>query len=112
MAANSLSGTFSASGQTSAATGILYPEGVSSPDGAATFNIWLSGGAGTVELEATPDGGTTWFKLYSEGTQLAVMSASATVNKKFVWDEAENGVGYRLNCTAYSSGPIAWKLSQ
>lgn len=81
------------------------------------FNVVLYGGAtpntawaGTVRLERTFDGGTTWVVcgIGGDGTQ-AIWSTGIDVS--VVAGEPEKGVGYRLNCTVYTSGLIFYRLS-
>lgn len=74
-----------------------------------TFNITLSGTfVGIARLERSFDAGVTWFAAtFADGT-VAAWSVPASTG----WSEPESGVLYRLNCTAFTSGPIAWRLSQ
>lgn len=71
------------------------------------FNISVWGTfVGTVVIERSFDGGTTWLPKWPD----AVYSISSTMT--FADSEPEDGVAYRLNCTAYSSGPINYRVSQ
>lgn len=81
------------------------------------FNVVLYGDsgpngswAGTVRLERTFDGGTTWVVcgLGGDGTQ-AEWSTGKDVS--VVAGEPEKGVGYRLNCTVHTSGNINYRMS-
>ena len=94
-----LAGSFSATGQSA----IFWPAAD------RTFNATLYGTfSASVRLERTFDGGTNWHPLTAAGTQLYAWTAAASET----CEEAEEGVGYRLNCTAYSSGTVNYRLSQ
>lgn len=65
------------------------------------FNLSLSGfGTATVVLQRSFDQGSNWRD---------VESFDADAEKRV--DDPESGVYYRLNCSAYTSGPIAYRLS-
>jgi hypothetical protein len=81
------------------------------------FNFTLYGGTtpntawvGSVQIEKTFDGGTTWVvagingglgqAIYASGADTCVVGA-----------ELERGVGYRLHCTGYTSGNINYRIS-
>jgi hypothetical protein len=72
------------------------------------FNLSLQGTfTATVALQRSFDG-TTWETLtYSDGSAL-----SWTAPFSSTWSEPEAGVQYRFNCTAYTSGSLAWRISQ
>ena len=100
-----VSGAFSTTGQSSSLL-IWGP-----------FNILIYGDTGpngswtgTVRLERTFDGGTTWVVcgIGGDGTQ-AVWSTGTDVS--VVAGEPEKGVAYRLNCTAFTAGPINYRMS-
>jgi len=63
---------------------------------------------GTVQLERSFDGGSTWIPCYAwqGGSQLKWTAAMST---EFL--EPEKGVLYRLNCIAYSAGTINYRIS-
>lgn len=85
-----LAGSFTATGQSA------------SLDINGAFNISLSGfGVGTVALERSFDNGTSW-----------VSVESFTADAEKIGEEPEEGVRYRFNCSAYTSGTIAYRLSQ
>lgn len=102
-----LTGTFTATGQ-SLSTGLM---------GYYNFFVWgtpLSGGlsgsfSGTVQLEKSFDGGTTWIpaSLDTAGDAAAYTSAVSVTGL-----EIEPGMLYRVDCTAYTSGTINYRLSQ
>jgi len=102
-----ISGTFTATGQSAAA--VVF--------GPFNIAIWgtplvsgLSGAfSGTIALERSLDGGTTWIVASTDGTGTA---ASYTVAVSLAGVEPEQGVQYRFDCTAYASGTINYRLSQ
>lgn len=66
---------------------------------------------GSVQLERSFDGGSTWLVcgIGGTGTQ-AVYNGGGPISVNV--SEAERNVGYRLNCTQYTSGVINYRLSQ
>jgi hypothetical protein len=85
----SIEGTITGTGTTSATT----LSGI--------FNLSLTGfGTATVVLQRSTDGGITWG---------AVESFTADAEKT---GESAGSCKYRLNCSAYTSGTIKYKLSQ
>lgn len=89
-------------------TGTGVSSGYSQIQGRA-FNITLSGiFVGTVQLERSFDGGTTYFPLTSNGSATMVFTAPCSEQ----WIDDEKGVLYRLNCTAYTSGTVTYRISQ
>lgn len=66
--------------------------------------------AATVQLEKSYDGGYTWVicGVGGAGQQAIYVNPQAF---SVAWTEVEKGVLYRLNCTAYSSGTIAYRFS-
>ena len=93
--ANPLEHQFTSTGQSPA-------EGI-----AGVANVLISGGVGTVQLEKSFDGGSTWHVLSSDstGTDAAYTTASDVAFNGTI-NEPEYGVKYRFNCTAYTSGTI------
>jgi len=68
---------------------------------AGKFNLSLTGfGTATVDLERSIDGGKTWG---------AVESFTADAQRT---GESAGSAHYRLNCTAYTSGTIVYRLSR
>jgi len=63
---------------------------------------------GTVRLERSFDGGTTWLPLTANGNAMVTLTAPCSEQ----WQEDETGVLYRWNCTAYTSGTIYYRISQ
>lgn len=65
------------------------------------FNVSLdfNGGTATVDLERSFDDGATWEtrQSFSADTSTAIF-------------EPETGVKYRLNCSAFTSGPVAYRI--
>ena len=103
-----VSGSFSATGQS--APFVFW----------GPFNLVLYGNSGpngnwngTVRLERSFDGGTTWIVcgVGGSGAQAVWSSSGTGSDVSVVVGEPEKGVAYRLNCTAFSSGPINYRLS-
>ncbi|HEY1605618.1 MAG TPA: hypothetical protein VGF77_08455 [Allosphingosinicella sp.] len=102
-----ITGTFTAVGQSAT----ISPETVDSPDASAPFNVSLAGTfVGTVQLERrfTAQGGATWHPLTFRGTQVGIWTAPCSET----FEECQDGVEYRLNCTAFTSGVINYRLGQ
>lgn len=78
------------------------------------FNVFLNGaGTATIQLERSynpDDASPTWHPINAAGTQLYVWSYAGTNISETV-DEPEAGIGYRLNCTAFTSN-VSYRLSQ
>ena len=84
-----------------------------------SFNVCLggvggsnTGWTGSVRLEWSFDGGTTWFIAgVGGGGQQAIYTSGFDVG--FVASAgAEKGLLFRLNCTALSVGQLAYRMSQ
>jgi len=73
------------------------------------FLMMATGGVGTVELQFSVDGGATWnVAQLPNGTN---NSWTVPVNQVVTNPSAEAGILYRLRCSAFTSGPIAARLS-
>jgi hypothetical protein len=102
-----ISGNFTGATQVSVAACIY---------GAFNVAIWGDGGensawAASIQLERSYDGGTTWIVagVGGSGAQ-AIFNTGQDIS--IAGNELERGVGYRLNCTAYTSGsPIHYRIS-
>jgi hypothetical protein len=96
-----VSGTFSGTGNSNSF--LPFP---------GTFSVWMQGGTGTVKIERSTDLGSTWIDVSADslGT-LASYSLSSNEISVLV-EEPEQGAFYRLNCTAYTSGTITYRLGQ
>lgn len=80
-------------------------------DAAAVFTGASAAYVGSVQLERSFDGGSTWICAnVGGGGALAQYSAGTPVSLAF--GEPEKNVLYRWNCTAYTSGTINYRLSQ
>lgn len=74
------------------------------------FNVSASGTfVATVKLERSFDNGDNWFVCSSDS---AGTEASWTAPFSVVAEEPSSGVLYRLNCTAYTSGTVTYRISQ
>jgi hypothetical protein len=83
----------------------------SGTDAAATFRGANIEWVGTVQLERSFSGGEYWSVMNTGGTgTLAQYSAGTPVN--FSFGEPERNVLYRLNCIAYTSGTIRYRISE
>ena len=98
-----------------AATGSFTATGTS--DGMAArgfFRFRLYGdGVGTVKLEKSYNGGTTWTDVNLDDYKTVASWAKLTGDEISPRDPfLEIGVGalYRLNCTAHSSGTISYDM--
>lgn len=77
---------------------------------AGGFNITISGSfVATIQLERSFDKGTTWFPVSKDATGAAMAFTGVASLSGY---EYESGVQYRLNCTAYTSGTAACRLSR
>ena len=84
-----------------------------------SFNIVLYGSGGpngawdgSVQLERSFDGGSTWIVAGVGGSGAQAVYATATgADVSIVCMEPERGVGYRLHCTAWTSGTINYRMS-
>ena len=91
-----------------AVSGSFISTGQSAPFAAAPtrdFNITVSGGVAVVQVERSFDTGVTWFVVLSDSLRTALPES-------FTLSEPEFGVLYRLNCTAWTSGTVTYRLSQ
>lgn len=84
-----LSGSFTA-------TGLSDPISITGP-----FSLSLSFGVGTVALERFDSANDQW-----------VTESTYTDSTAKAGDEPEHGIKYRLNCSAYTSGTIYYRLAQ
>jgi len=83
-----------------------------------SFNISLTGTAvATVQIEKSydrqnvaNDGAATWTVVSKDASGAAASFTTYPVN--VVLNEPEIGIYYRVNCTAYTSGSVAYRLSQ
>jgi hypothetical protein len=102
----------------SGTTGTLaFPPGVTNAsvttgtDNAATFTGAAINFSGTIQLEKSFNGGATWSlaNIAQTGT-IAQWTAGTPLSQTF--SESEKQVLYRLNCIAYTSGTINYRLSE
>lgn len=99
MADKLVTGSFTATGQSGS-----FQRDVERPQ----FNMELRGTfVGTVALERSLDGGSNWVGLTALGTAFSFTGPCSEI-----FEEPEVGALYRLNCTAYTSGTINFRLSQ
>lgn len=79
-------------------------------DASASFTGSAMTNGGTVQLERTFDGGATWLLCNAGGAGTPAQYANTTPISLVV-GEPERGVSYRLNCIAYTSGTINYRMS-
>jgi hypothetical protein len=91
--------TFTAAAQTTPAANI---------QGRANFAVGGSGWVGTVVLERSFDGGTTYLPILTDGYGSI---ASFTTPVSGAIEDTEAAVLYRLRCAAYTSGSIPARIS-
>lgn len=89
----------------------------SGADAAAVFVGTAAGADAVIQLEKSYDGGSTWLAVTvpnTLGTVLSFHIAAGNINAPvtFMVDEPEKGVAYRLNCTAFTSGTLNYRLSE
>lgn len=98
-----LTGALSATGQSANFQPLLGSKRI------ATFNVSVWGTfVGTIQLERSFDGGTTWLPITSAGSAAFKYTAPASEQQT----EPEAAARYRMNCTTYTSGTINYRLSQ
>lgn len=73
------------------------------------FNIAIWGTfSATVAVEKSYDAGATWIAV---GRDAAGTAATYTAETSVLTEEPENGVLWRLRCSAYTSGTVNWRIS-
>lgn len=82
------------------------------------FNVVIYGSGGpngswnaTVRLERSFDGGTTWIIAGVGGAGQQAIYSTPNQDVSVVFADPEAGMLYRLNCTAYTSGTILYRIS-
>ena len=63
------------------------------------YNVSIYGGSGTVEIQRSFDGGSTWQSI-----------ESFTADVERILDNVEVDTLYRFSCTAYTSGTINYRI--
>lgn len=79
-------------------------------DANATFTGAAIAWSGTVQVERSFDGGSTFIVCNIGGAGALAQYTAGPVT--FTFGEPERNVLYRLNCIAYSSGTINYRISQ
>lgn len=100
-----VTGTFTETGQSASFIPTIAARSTTN-----AFNVSASGTfVATVQLERSFDNGTSWFVCSSDASGTA---ASWTAPFSVIAEEPTPGVLYRLNCTAYTSGTVTYRISQ
>jgi hypothetical protein len=94
-----VTGAIGALNGTSTATPFLGPFNV------AVWGVFV----GTLTLESSFDGGTTWIPVLNKHTALAITFTAPSVLQE---EEVEPGVLYQLTMTAYTSGSANYRISE
>lgn len=108
-------------GKTAATGGELATDVYSGTLGSATqssavnmwgaFNLFVYGTyTASWQLEKSFDGGATWV-IVTPSIGAPVSSTTANASIAIQISEPERGMLYRVNCTAYTSGTINWRMS-
>lgn len=97
-----LTGSFTATGASNAV--VLYRGPV---------NVLIAGGTGTVSVQRSFDGGTTWHILDYDrvGTPATYSTSAGSVGINGVFEVAETQELWRLNCSAYTA-EITYRVAQ
>lgn len=80
-------------------------------DAAAVFTGAATTFSGTVQLERSFDGGNVWLPC-NTGMAGTLASYNAGTPVSLTFGEPEKNVLYRVNCLAYTSGTINYRISQ
>ena len=95
-----LAGTFSGTGQSADVV----------VQGLAT--VLLYGGAGTLAIQKSYDGGRTWRTISKDIDGNAAPYALNASEIVVMLEEPEAGVRYRITCTAHTSGTLGYRISR
>ena len=95
-------------GETNSTSSAMDME-VSSTDANALFTGAVAY-SGTIEIERSFDGGSTWMPVCLPNTFTAAKQTSGAAFTTTLF-EPELGVLYRVACTAYTSGTINYRIS-
>lgn len=111
MAFRLVSGTFTATGQS--ASFAVTDERTSEFQSAVLFNVTLSGTfVATVAVQRSFDSGSTWHTVSKNADgDAASYTAPISLTIQEVEGREEAPVLYRLNCTAYTSGTVTYRMS-
>lgn len=96
-----VTGTFTGTGQSSAF--LPFP---------GSFSVTLSSGVATVKLERSADTGASWIDVSSDALGTVASWTLNSTEVAVVVDEPEAGCQFRLNCTAFTSGTVTYRLGQ
>ena len=97
-----IAGSFTGTGQSSALAFL----------GKANLSLGGTAPVGTVKLERSFDAGTTYIDVSLDALGTPASYALNSTEVSLIVEEFEQGVLWRFNCTAYTSGTITYRLSQ
>lgn len=113
LAANVATGALAANAaKVPAAAPWFIPQGNGRNDGHFNAHLVNTAFVGTVVLQRSFDGGTTWSTVNNMFSGAAMSFVDAAAAGSFRQYERERSVMYRWNVTAYTSGSLAARLSQ
>lgn len=97
-----LSGSFTGTGQSSTSPGV--------PVGKLYVVIRASTGVGTVKVQKSLNGGTTWFDVSKDtsGTPASYDINNSSID--VIEENLQNTAVYRFNCTAFTSGTLFYEM--
>ncbi|MDO9334843.1 MAG: hypothetical protein Q7T61_00440 [Caulobacter sp.] len=99
---NPISGTFTATGESE-----NFVPASQLRRGRFNISIWGTF-TGTVEVQRSFDAGSTWIPVASPDLGQLELTVPVSLSA----EETEQGVRYRLACTAYTSGTINYRMSR
>ena len=72
--------------------------------------IFLKGGTATLQLEASPDNGATWYPAYAAGSNQIYVYTMSGQNMFDTVSGVTGGMLLRFNCTAFTSNVVVTVL--
>jgi hypothetical protein len=73
-------------------------------------SVLITGGNATVNIQRSTDQGSTWNTISRDAAGTLAAYATATLGFNGFIDEPEHMVMYRLNCSAYTSGTVTYRM--
>lgn len=96
------------------ATGMFIPRPTERNQGRFNVSITSAAFVGTLAIQRSFDGGTTWAPVLRSdtGASLGALVNTAQTDLQLQLQQHEKGVGYRAIVTAYTSGTVTVRFSQ